>query len=178
MKAFFQIVTLTLSLVTGGILLAGSFYDISTTEDWHTEAVLAKRAGVPVMMVFSADECPYCQRLKKQVLLPLVKNGKLSNKVLLREFNIDHGGKIVDFDGERIRTRIFVQRYDIYATPTVVLVDYEGEPLATPIVGFNEPDAYTDQLRDTIDSATMTLAALRGPRFSAVDGTPPAHSHK
>jgi hypothetical protein len=100
-----------------------------------------------------------------------VRSGKLPNKVLVREFKIDRGGKIVDFDGERVRTRIFVKRYDIYATPTVVLVDYKGEPLATPIVGYNEPDAYTELLNESIVNATMTLAALRSSFFTAVHRT-------
>ena len=169
MRAFTKFISATLVVILGGVSVAADpLKDIYTTDDFATEASLAKRAGVPLMVVFSTDDCPYCVRLKNQVLLPLVKNGKLSNKVLLREFNIDIGGKVTDFDGERVRSRVFVSRYDIYATPTVVLVDYDGEPLATPIVGYNEPDAYTEQLNETIDSATMTLAALRSPQFTDV----------
>ena len=169
MKAFANFVGATLVVILGGISIAAEpLQDIYTTEDFATEASLARQAGVPLMVVFSTDDCPYCVRLKNQVLRPLVQNGKLSKKVLLREFNIDIGGKVTDFDGERVRSRVFVSRYDIYATPTVVLVDYDGEPLATPIVGYNEPDAYTEQLNETIDSATMTLAALRSPQFTAV----------
>ncbi len=169
MKAFANFVGATLVVILGGISIAAEpLQDIYTTDDFATEASLARQAGVPLMVVFSTDDCPYCVRLKNQVLRPLVQNGKLSKKVLLREFNIDIGGKVTDFDGERVRSRVFVSRYDIYATPTVVLVDYDGEPLATPIVGYNEPDAYTEQLNETIDSATMTLAALRSPQFTAV----------
>jgi thioredoxin-related protein len=168
-KAFANFIGAILVVILGGISIAAEpLQNIYTADDWAAEASLAKRAGVPLMVVFSTHNCPYCVRLKNQVLLPLVKKGKLSKKVLLREFNIDVGGKITDFDGERVRSRVFVSRYDIYATPTVVLVDYEGEPLATPIVGYNEPDAYTEQLNETIDSATMTLAALRSPHFTAV----------
>jgi len=177
LKAFANFIGATLVVILGGISIAAEpLQDIYTTDDFATEASLARRTGVPLMVVFSTDDCPYCVRLKNQVLRPLVQNGKLSRKVLLREFNIDVGGKITDFDGERVRSRVFVSRYDIYATPTVVLVDYDGEPLATPIVGYNEPDAYTEQLNETIDSATMTLAALRSPQFTTVvpDQHPPA----
>ncbi len=179
MKAFTNFVSATLVVILGVISVAAEpLTDIYTADDWATEASLAKRAGVPLMVVFSTDDCSYCVRLKNQVLMPLVKKGKLSKKVLLREFNIDVGGKITDFDGERVRSRVFVSRYDIYATPTVVLVDYDGEPLATPIVGYNEPDAYTEQLNETIDSATMTLAALRSPQFTAVVPIPASPSAK
>lgn len=168
MNVHTRLFVIFLALVLGGIAAAGSLDQIDVADDWETEASAARKAGIPLMVVFSTHDCTYCVRLKNQVLAPLVKSGKLPNKVLVREFKIDRGGKIVDFDGERVRARIFVKRYDIYATPTVLFVDYKGEPLASPIVGYNEPHAYTELLSENIDNATMTLAALRSPFFTAV----------
>ena len=71
----------------------------------------------------------------------------------IRELDIKRGGKIRDFDGEKIRTKIFVDRYDVYATPTLVLVDHQGDPLGTPIVGFNNPEDYVTDLEYFLDVA-------------------------
>lgn len=142
--------------------------DISTTGDWSMEALQAKSAGIPIMVIFSTDHCPYCVRLREEVLKPLIKNGALKGKVLMREFNIEDGGKITDFNGERIRARIFVSRYQIYATPTVVLVDHQGKPLTEPIVGFNEANSYTNFLDEAISSAVMSLASLQMPKIAAL----------
>jgi len=141
---------------------------ISTSRDWSVEAAQAKGAGIPIMVIFSTDHCPYCVRLREEVLKPLIQNGALKGKVLIREFNIEEGGKITDFDGERIRSRIFVSRYKIYATPTVVLLDHHGKPLTEPIVGFNEADSYTNFLDEAISSAVMSLASLHGPRIAGL----------
>lgn len=160
MKAFVKLVCLVLSLTASLSLPAEPANQIKTSRDWSVEAANARKAGIPIMMIFTADSCGYCTRLRDEVLLPLLLHGALKNKVLIREFDIDVGGKITDFDGERVRSRVFVGRYDIYATPTVVLVDALGRPLTEPIVGFNGAESYTEFLDHAISSAVMSLAAL------------------
>ncbi|MCB1859524.1 MAG: thioredoxin fold domain-containing protein [Gammaproteobacteria bacterium] len=169
MKTLQKCVAFLLLMATCTLAISGPSHPTTSALDWSQEASLARASGLPIMVIFSADHCPYCARLKKEVLEPLVKSGRLKQRVILKEFNIDSGGKIIDFDGEPIRSRIFVKRYEIYATPTVVLVDYQGHPLTEPIVGFNGPDSYTEHLDDAINTAVMTLAALRSPRFAQLD---------
>jgi thioredoxin-related protein len=120
------------------------------------------------MVLFSDEHCGYCERLKTEVLEPLVKRGELKNVAKILEFDIDRGGKIRDFDGEKIRTRIFVSRYDVYATPTLMLVDHQGRPLGTPIVGFNNRQDYAPYLADLIEkpSVSSQLGDLQAVRVS------------
>jgi thioredoxin-related protein len=120
------------------------------------------------MVLFSDEHCGYCERLKTEVLEPLVKRGELKNVAKILEFDIDRGGKIRDFDGEKIRTRIFVSRYDVYATPTLMLVDHQGRPLGTPIVGFNNQQDYAPYLADLIEkpSVSSQLGDLQAVRVS------------
>ncbi len=141
---------LWLLLISGGVL-SDSATDVVMTDDWSAEAAEARRFGTPVMILFSDKDCGYCDRLKKEVLEPLVKRGELRSFARIRELDIDRGGKIRDFDGEKIRTRIFVKRYGIYATPTLMLVDYRGNPLGTPVVGFNEREDYIPYLEYFMD---------------------------
>jgi len=159
------LLALTMLLLSGSLPVAAQD-KARPIDDWAKEAELARRTGLPIMLLFSSDHCPYCVRLKADVLAPLVQKGELKDNVLLREFNINTGGKIIDFDGERIRSRIFVSRYGIYATPTVFLVDHQGEPLTEPIVGFNDANAYKEHLGEAIDSAIMSLATIGNPRFA------------
>jgi thioredoxin-related protein len=158
---FGSIAALLLSILLTAPVSAES--PISYTKDWLTESVEAKKTGVPIMMVFGSEYCAYCARLKAEVLEPGYKSGAWDGRVLIREIAIDSGGKVTDFDGDPIRTRIFVSRYDIYATPTVVLVDYDGNPISTPIVGFSDAKSYLEQLDSAIDAAELTLASQKPP---------------
>ncbi|OQX30232.1 MAG: hypothetical protein B0D96_00220 [Candidatus Sedimenticola endophacoides] len=133
------------------------------TTDLAADAAIAKRAGVPLMLIFSADNCIYCQRLESEVLNPGIASGQFDNRVLMRYLNIDAGGKINDFDGSRIRNRLFVSRYEVFATPTVVLLNHDGEPLAAPIIGYNGAEKYQQLIEAAITRAQNGLSPLGGP---------------
>jgi len=132
--------------------------------DWAATAAAAEQAKIPVVIVFISEDCGYCELLRTTFLDPQRKTGALEQRAVIRSFDIDADGKINDFDGEPIRARHFVKRYEVFATPTVVMVDYEGQPLADPIVGFNDPDAYRTLFETTLNHAT---ALLREPGTSA-----------
>jgi thioredoxin-related protein len=152
-KTFLRSGILVLLLMSGGAAFSSSSADVLATDDWSAEAAEARRFGAPILILFSDDDCGYCERLKKDVLEPLARRGELRSFAGIRELDIDRGGKIIDFDGEKIRTRLFVKRYGVYATPTLMLVDYRGRSLGTPVVGFNDREEYIPYLEQFVDVA-------------------------
>ncbi|MCW8943765.1 MAG: thioredoxin fold domain-containing protein [Sedimenticola sp.] len=132
--------------------------------DWSLEATSAMEAQKPIMVVFSSDSCQYCDNLTEQVLRPLINNGNLNHRVHLREYKTNRGGKVRDFDGEPIRSRIFVTRYQIFATPTVLFLAPNGEIIGKPIVGFNSAESY----RPLLDEAISKAAAYHSYRSPAI----------
>jgi len=152
-KKYLLLLSVLLQMNT--LLMADSSDSLRYAQDWSMEAAAARQHSIPIMVVFSTNDCLYCKKLKRDVLQPIVAQRGLAEKVHVREFNIDGGGKITDFDGDRIRSRIFVNRYDVFATPTVVLLDHEGVPLSAPIVGFNSADEYTRNLYQVINSVHL-----------------------
>jgi thioredoxin-related protein len=150
-----------LSLILAPLLAHADSLNVSKVDDWSAEAAIAAKEGKPLMVVFSSESCNYCDILNSQVLNPMLENGTLTNRVLLREFKINRGGKVVDFSGDSIRSRIFVSRYHVYATPTVILLDQHGATLGDPIVGYNDVAAYQQLLNKSI------LRARTSPAFSA-----------
>jgi len=125
--------------------------------DWAHTAQVAEELAVPVVIVFVSDDCGYCELLKDTFLNPEREQGALARRAVLRSMDIHADGKLDDFDGERIRARHFIKRYGVFATPTVVMVDYAGNPLAEPLVGFNGPAAYRALFEDALTQATALL---------------------
>ena len=151
---FLLVVSLTLT-ATPPLLAEDN--NLTLTDDCAGDVIEAKEVGVPILLVFGADDCDYCERLKREVLKPGIENHDFDRKVLIREFDINAHGKIIDFDGEKIRTGVFVDRYNIYATPTIIIVDYQGKPLADPIVGYDNADSYRQLLIQRIEYAILAL---------------------
>ncbi|MES9901570.1 MAG: thioredoxin fold domain-containing protein, partial [Sedimenticola sp.] len=153
MKKYLLLVAAFLFFSSAGAITTPPKRLISEATDWQAEATDAHSNNLPVMVVFISDSCPYCDRLKSDFLEPLIQDGKLVGLVHINQFHIKSGGKVVDFDGDQVRSRIFVDRYKIYATPTVVLLDYNGNQLTPPIIGFNNADDYKSYLTEAIEDA-------------------------
>jgi thioredoxin-related protein len=138
-KQFFSIAALALLCLSN--LARGE--SNQTTEDWAQTAEYARSTQVPILILYTAIDCGYCSRLKQEVLQPLFTSGDPDQPVaVLREIDINAGGKMTDFDGEPIRSRQFKQRYQVFATPTLLILDDQGKLLSEPIVGYDAKRQY------------------------------------
>ena len=147
-----------LLLLPVSLLAAAEPEPLACASDWQHEAKLAEARGVPILVVFSADTCTPCDRLKHQLIEPMRASEQIAGRVHITEFDINRGGKVVDFDGERVRSGVFVARYDVFATPTVLLLDHQGHRLTDPLVGYDASEDYAHRLEDAITEAGIGLA--------------------
>ncbi|WP_428606198.1 thioredoxin family protein [Sedimenticola sp.] len=146
--------------------LNGAPLPLPKVTDWSVEAASAHNKATPLMVIFSSENCSYCQALNREILAPLLKKGTLQRRVHLREFSIDRGGKVIDFDGTPIRAHLFVDRYHVFATPTLILLDQSGKILGEPIVGYNGADSYPHLLDQAVQHANGLTALVARHRDS------------
>lgn len=103
---------------------------VATLGDYPAELAEAKRAGKQgVMAMFMWDECPYCERMKKNVLsLPEVQQWYRERFLPLA---VDTRGAvpITDFSGRPTTEKAFSTDQGIKVTPTLVFYDLSGRPL-------------------------------------------------
>lgn len=140
-------------------LLAGPVFaePPSTTDDWEDVSQTARQRHTPILVVFSAETCGYCEKLKREIIDPLEKQQAGEASLVIREFDINAGGKLTDFNGESIRSRQFKRRYHIFATPTLLIVDPDGNPLSDPIVGYNSAPEYRELLHASLATSFKAL---------------------
>lgn len=108
---------------------------------------------IMVVMV-SRESCPYCLKLKQQVLIPEVKNGALNKKWLLRELLIDGGTNHIGFDGKIVNSMAYAQSIKATITPTVLFLSPNGVELGKRIIGTGGAiDFYDFYLKRSIKEA-------------------------
>ena len=132
---------------------------VPMVDDLAADGRDAAARGVAVLLVFSAEHCPYCDKLEENIIRPLLISGDYDDKVVVRKVMLGDGRGLRDFDGERIDSGDLAARYKAYLTPTVVLVDAEGRPLAPRIRGINTVDYYWETLDGSIDQALAKIQA-------------------
>ena len=155
--------TLRFTLLFGLFLLqlpafADSVVLNTNHRNWEQLAEVSRKRHLPVVILVSDEDCAYCELLKHEVLIPMARDGVLENLALLRELSMGTGGKLVDFDGERIRSRIFLTRYKVFASPTLLFLDADGHPLHDSLVGYNGLEQYRSLLLQALNDS---LAGLR-----------------
>jgi thioredoxin-related protein len=118
----------------------------------------AKRR-LPVMVLFSAPGCTYCDRVKREYLIPMHKDPAYRNRVLFREVTVDSTAQLTGFDGMRITEGQFAAANKVFIVPTVMVFDTHGRPTGDAIVGLLIPDFYSGYLEAAIDEG---LSRIRG----------------
>ena len=134
--------------------------EIPEITNLNTEAQRAKKLGVPLLILFSMQGCAYCQVVREEFLKPMLRNRDYDKKVLIREIHTDSFDTLRDFNGAPIDASELAQRYHASFSPTVVFLDYHGQPLAKHLVGITTLDYYGGFLDDAIDNSLQQIHKL------------------
>ncbi len=147
------------SLLLSGLIAANAMADtqVNTSRDMYSNQQVASSQQMPVMIMFAAEDCPYCEILESEVLRPMLISGEYGGKVLIRKYMIDDGGKIRDFDGKMIDSDDFAERYNVFVTPTLVFLGYQGQQLAETIIGVNTLELFAGRVDDAILESLNSL---------------------
>ena len=130
---------------------------LQEANDLAADGAIAKERKIPILLFFNRVGCPYCERALREFLLPMERNAANASRVMFRQVETDRMTKMVDFKGEPVRHRQFATRYKIKLTPTIWIVDGDGNSLADPMVGLTTPDYYGYYLDRAIDEAGKKL---------------------
>lgn len=99
--------------------------------DLHADLETAKREGkLGVLLMFEMDDCPFCHRMKTQVLNRAEVQDYFRRYFLI--YNIDTKGDIpiIDLQGNETSEKAFALAQRARATPVFIFYDLEGRPLA------------------------------------------------
>jgi len=155
---FIQLMTISLVAVLAYAHVGySSTVDLPSTTDLQADGALALKKQLPIMVVFTAENCPYCSALESDQLRPMMISGDYDNKVIIRTLQIDSFKDITFFNGKAISAEALAQKFNIWVTPTIMFFDHEGHTLAPKIVGYNTPEMFGGYLDDSIDQSRQMI---------------------
>jgi len=138
------------------ILWAGPIQEVVNLASESQQAISQDKV---YLLYISRLACPYCARLEKSVLLPMLNNGDYDGQVELREISWE-GGQVTGFDGRAHRSIEIINDYDVVGTPTLLFLDNNGEELTSRLVGYHSEDFYWYYFDEAIESARRKLLNL------------------
>ena len=131
--------------------------DIPMANDLSLLALQSNQDKLPIMIMYAAKTCEYCERLEDDLLGPMHVSGKYNDRVIIRKVMIDAVEDIKDFRGKAIDAEDFAFTRGIQVTPTLRFVDAEGNQLAPEMVGYNTPEMYASYIENAIESSRRAI---------------------
>jgi len=120
---------LTLSFgAQGGTRDPGTHFFDQTLGNFREELQLARDEGKKgVLIMFEMDECPFCHRMKNQVLNQVEVQDYYKEHFLVFTVDIEGDVEITDFKGNLVKEKDFAfKQYKVRATPVFGFFDLEG----------------------------------------------------
>jgi len=135
----------------------GDMPALPVIHDLQADGHTSQSRKIPIMIMFVADDCPFCKTAKQDFIRPMLKSGEYDDKVIIRIIEIDGVDTMIDFQGNKTTMKEFSQNQKVNFTPYVKIFNADGKELVKPIIGISNKDYYGVFLDDAIESAGKKL---------------------
>jgi hypothetical protein len=125
--------------------------------DLAADGAAGGRLRRPILLFYDRDDCAFCERALREYLVPMARDDPWRERAIFRQIEVDRPLPLVGFDGRATTHRAFAAATRVALTPTVVVVDAVGAPLAEAVVGLTTVDFYGAYLEDALDRAWKRL---------------------
>lgn len=128
---------------------------LTEARDLAAEARQAAARGVPLVVLYSRDDCSWCAKVRREHLGPLARDPKAP--AVVREVHIDRATPLLDFGGRRTTGTDFSRQMQARFAPTVMFHGPDGAQLSESIVGYRLADFYGAYLERAIEESRDLL---------------------
>jgi thioredoxin-related protein len=135
--------------------------DVPMATDLSSLANQSSQRQVPILLMFTASDCDYCQRLEEDVIRPMMLSGEFDRRAILRKVMIDDLTPLKDFQGGKLDAEALANQRHVQVTPTLVFVDSNGKELVPKVVGYQDGVFYNAYLDQAIDVSQQELRQQR-----------------
>lgn len=125
-------------------------------------AIQSNQQQLPIMLIFSAEWCEYCEILDEYVFTPMILGKLYDNKLMLmRHVGLDEPEPITDWDGQSLTKEQWAYKLDADLTPTVLFVNAQGKEIAPRIIGIPEISLYANVIHRNLNIAYKNMGLSR-----------------
>ena len=111
--------------------------------DLRAEVAEAKSSGrLGVVAMFHFDDCPYCQRMKANVLARSDVQAFYAKRFVAVPIDTKGDTEITDFSGKTWKEKDFARAVPIRGTPTFVFYGLDGKPVTRHVGEIRDPKEF------------------------------------
>jgi thioredoxin-related protein len=121
--------------------------------DLKRDGEKARADGKPILLFFNLSGCHFCRFSLRTAVVPMFRDPKFRDAIEFRQVTIDDGKSFIDFDGKKVSTHTFAERRKATFTPTVMMVDGQGQQIGESVVGIASIDFYSGYVEELAKTA-------------------------
>lgn len=155
--ALFGLMSFAFTDVTAESKGQSTIVELPKAADLSALADVSHQHHLPILLMYSAEDCEYCDLLEREVIRPMMVSGELSRKVVFRKVMVDSMQSIRDFRGQQIEPNDFAYKAGVQVTPTLQIVDETGQELVPKLIGYQGTDFFNAYLDTAIAGSKEIL---------------------
>lgn len=128
-------------------------------KSFAADSKLAATKKIPILVLYTSPDCPYCERAKSDYLIPMLKDPAYKNKVIIREVDITSQSPLTLFNGATSTGAAFAAQHKVAVVPTIKVINARDAEVADPIVGLLIPDFYFGYIDSAISGGLQKMRA-------------------
>ncbi|WP_043754547.1 thioredoxin family protein [Imhoffiella purpurea] len=152
----------------------GDYFFDTTFGDFSEEARTAREEGKQgVLIMFEMDECPFCHRMKADVLNRSEVQDYFKEHFLIFPLDIEGDVEVTDFDGTSMPQKdMALKSYRVRATPVFAFFDLDGKLIAKYIGATRDADEFMLLGRYVVEGHYKDMSFQKYKREQRGGGTP------
>ncbi|MCU7871747.1 MAG: thioredoxin fold domain-containing protein [Candidatus Thiodiazotropha sp. (ex Lucinoma borealis)] len=120
-------------------------------------AASANQEKLPILLIVSQHHCPFCVRLKEEIIYPMQISGDYEDKVIIAEVLLDSSNNILDLKGNLVKPGVIGDSYKVWVTPTLLFLDHTGREIHKRMLGVNTIEMYSYYLDESLEAALRAV---------------------
>lgn len=124
------LVVLSWALAPAAVADASGFFDPSLGDFQSELATVLKDGKLGVLLMFEAEGCPYCRKMKEQVLNRPEVQAYYRKHFAILAVDVVGSVRVTDFAGRGATEKNFAREQRVRGTPTFVFVGADGKEMA------------------------------------------------
>ncbi|MCU7933213.1 MAG: thioredoxin fold domain-containing protein [Candidatus Thiodiazotropha sp. (ex Codakia rugifera)] len=131
--------------------------DTLQRSDLSQLAASANQEKLPILLIVSQHHCPFCVRLKEEIIYPMQLSGDYEDKVIIAEILLDSTNTILDLEGNSVMPGEIGNSYEVWVTPTLLFLDHTGREIHKRMLGVNTIEMYSYYLDESLAAALKAV---------------------
>jgi len=130
---------------------------IPTVKDIRILKQQAEQSEMPVLLLFTSEDCEFCEAIRQNYLLPMMRSSDYRDAILFRQLYMDEFRLMRNDQGRLVGGDQLALDFKVSVSPTILFLDANGHEVAERIVGVSGADYFDKTLQLHISQATQSM---------------------